>query len=127
VNGTIGIVTHLNSNSIRVQTVGGRSINVEQAEWTIEENGVVKAAIRQYPLKLAWAITVHKSQGMSLDHARIDLSKTFEYGQGYVAISRVRDMGGLCLEGINDHAFEMHPKVTEIDHEFRKMSESITV
>lgn len=127
VNGTIGVVEDLNDTYIRVRTVAGRSIEVTQAEWTIEENGVVKAAIRQYPLKLAWAITVHKSQGMSLDHARIDLSKTFEYGQGYVAISRVRDMAGLCLEGINDNAFEMHPKVTEIDQEFRKMSETITV
>ena len=127
VNGTIGTVIQLSNNFISVKTHGGKIIDVDQAEWTIEENGQVKASIIQYPLKLAWAITIHKSQGMSLDHARIDLSKTFEYGQGYVAISRVRDMKGLCIEGINEQAFAMHPKVTAIDQLFRSKSEEITV
>lgn len=68
-------------------------------------------------------ITVHKSQGMSLDEAIIDLSKCFEYGQGYVAISRVRSLSGLVLEGLNDKVFEMHPKVVAFDKELRTLSE----
>ena len=61
------------------------------------------------PLRLAWAITVHKSQGMSLDAAVIDLSRAFEYGQGYVALSRVRELVGLHLLGLNERALRVHP------------------
>lgn len=125
VNGTLGVIEYVKEDSIVVTTVEGRRINVEQADWEIEENNVVKAWIRQYPLKLAWAVTVHKSQGMSLDEARIDLGKAFEFGQGYVAVSRVRSLAGLRLEKVNVRAFEMHPRVLEMDQEFRKISESV--
>lgn len=121
VNGTLGTVVDYTSNGMPiVETKDGRIICVKYAEWSIEDT---KAWISQVPLRLAWAITVHKSQGMSLDEACIDLSKCFEYGQGYVALSRVRSLAGLCLDGINDHAFLMHPKVVEMDKEFRKLSE----
>ena len=73
------------------------------------------ARISQIPLRLAWAITVHKSQGMSLDAAVIDLSQAFEFGQGYVALSRVRSLAGLFLEGFNERALELHPKVAAAD------------
>lgn len=121
VNGTIGMVVDYASNGLPiVETRDGDMITVQYAEWSIEDT---KAWISQIPLRLAWAITVHKSQGMSLDSAAIDLSKCFEYGQGYVAISRVRSLEGLYLEGLNDNAFKMHPKVIEKDKEFRRLSE----
>lgn len=66
-------------------------------DWSIEENGKIKATILQIPLRLAWAITVHKSQGMTLDTAVMDLSDAFIRGQGYVALSRVRSLNGLIL------------------------------
>lgn len=119
VNGTLGTVVGFNSHGPIVETKDGRRIAVEDAEWALEDK---RAWIKQIPLRLAWAITVHKSQGMSLDSARIDLSKCFEYGQGYVAISRVRTLDGLYLEGINDMAFEMHPRIVEKDREFREQS-----
>jgi hypothetical protein len=75
------------------------------------------------PLRLAWAITVHKSQGMSLDAAVIDLGAAFEYGQGYVAISRVRTLAGLYLEGMSERALMLHPDVVKKDTEFRKRSD----
>jgi ATP-dependent DNA helicase PIF1 len=56
---------------------------------------------------------------MSLDSASIDLSKTFEFGQGYVALSRVRTLAGIHLIGINEKSFEMHPRVIEMDSKFR--------
>jgi ATP-dependent exoDNAse (exonuclease V) alpha subunit len=119
VNGTLGKVVELEERHIKVETKDGRTIDVDRATWEIDGG---KAEIHQYPLRLAWAITVHKSQGMSLDEARMDLSKCFEFGQGYVAISRVRTLAGLHIEGINDMAFEMHPEVVEADKLFRKQS-----
>lgn len=125
VNGTIGEVIAFEKGTgfPVVRTTGGDEIIPQREEWAIEESGQQKASVRQFPLRLAWAITVHKSQGMSLDTASIDLSKTFEYGQGYVAISRVRSLEGLHLKGLNKEVFAMHPKVVEMDKEFRKLSE----
>ena len=77
------------------------AITIEQASWTIEDDGKVLAEIQQYPLRLAWAITVHKSQGMSLDAAEVDLSQSFEPGMGYVlrpaiSVRRRRPMPMCC-------------------------------
>jgi ATP-dependent exoDNAse (exonuclease V) alpha subunit len=92
-----------------VLTHGGREIVAEPAEWSIEANEVAQARVVQVPLRLAWAITAHKSQGMSLDAAHVDLSGAFEYGQGYVALSRVRTLSGLTLAGFNERALAVHP------------------
>lgn len=120
VNGTQGIIVDFNYDDLPVViTRDGRKITPSYAEWSIEDT---KAVISQLPLRLAWAITVHKSQGMSLDAATVDLSKAFEYGQGYVAISRVRTLAGLHVHGLNDKALEMHPRVAKADKKFREMS-----
>ena len=92
-------------------------------DWAVEENGKIRAQITQVPLRLAWAITVHKSQGMSLDAAVMDLSQVFEYGQGYVALSRVRRLSGLYILGINEHALKVSPKILEKDIDFKKQSD----
>ena len=98
-------------------------INVLPASWRIEEEGKVKAEIGQYPLRLAWAITVHKSQGLSLDAALVDLSQSFEPGMGYVALSRVRSLDGLSLKGLNALALRVDDEVFSKDSEFRRQSE----
>ena len=123
VNGTLGVVADLNDYSIKVRTAGGKIIDVEQAKWMIEDGGKILAEITQYPLRLAWAITVHKSQGMSLDAAEIDLSKSFERGMGYVALSRLRSLGGLSLLGLNDMALRVSEEVLQFDRAFREQSE----
>ncbi len=124
VNGTLGTVVSFESGSNLpiVKTRSGRSIRVEAMDWTVEENGKVRGRITQLPLRLAWAITVHKSQGMSLDEAIMDLSDVFEYGQGYVALSRVRRLSGLHILGWNRRTFEVHPNVLEKDTDFRALS-----
>src|SRR3989344_3186897 len=91
-------------------------------DWNMENDGRILAKITQIPLRLAWAITVHKSQGMSLDCAIMDLRNVFEYGQGYVALSRVRRLSGLYLLGINDKALRVHPEVLKKDSDFRNAS-----
>lgn len=106
-----------------VETFSGRNVTAKMAGWTIDEDDIVKAQINQIPLRLAWAITVHKSQGMNLDTAEIDLSKCFVEGMGYVAISRLRTLSGLKLIGINDLAFCVNEKAVQMDKEFKKMSE----
>jgi hypothetical protein len=93
-------------------------------EWQMEEQGKVKASVTQYPLRLAYAMTVHKSQGMSMDAAIMDLSKAFEYGQGYVALSRVRRLSGVYLTGLNARALEVHPQILKKDKDFRAASEA---
>jgi ATP-dependent exoDNAse (exonuclease V) alpha subunit len=80
------------------------------------------AGISQMPLRLAWAITVHKSQGMNLDTAEIDLSRCFLEGMGYVALSRLRSLKGLKLVGINNLAFCVNPRALKVDKDFRKLS-----
>ena len=125
VNGTLGIVEQFDAETglPTVKTRAGRRIFAEPATWKIEENGKERASITQIPLRLAWAITVHKSQGMSLDEAVIDLSRAFEYGQGYVALSRVRALFGLHLLGLNERALRVHPAAVEKDAAFRAASE----
>ena len=123
VNGTLGVVKDFENGMPVVKTFSGNRIYVSTAEWTVEEDGKVLAKVEQLPLRLAWAITVHKSQGMSMDAAEIDLSKTFVAGQGYVAISRLRKLEGLILSGINDMAFETHPDVSRLDQYLLKESE----
>ena len=129
VNGTLGIVEDFDSytNYPIVKTRNGKMIKIEPMDWSVEENGKIKAKITQIPLRLAWAITVHKSQGMSMDAAMMDLSDVFEFGQGYVALSRVRRLSGLYLLGINDHALRVHPRILEKDADFRTSSEEVRV
>ena len=124
VNGTLGTVVGFNADSKYpiVETREGERIDVEPMEWTIAEGDAVLAKITQLPLRLAWALTIHKSQGVSLDAAVMDLSQTFEYGQGYVALSRVRTLAGVHLIGINARALEVHPVVLEKDQAFRTAS-----
>lgn len=104
----------------------GRRVKAEIEEWVIEdENGEILASYNQVPLCLAWAITIHKSQGMTLDAAEIDLSKTFELGQGYVALSRLKSLEGLQLLGMNDMSLQLDPLARGADRRFQALSEEV--
>ncbi len=126
VNGTLGEVERFNieGNPI-VRTKSGKSIEVIPMEWSIVDGNRTLAKITQHPLRLAWAMTVHKSQGMTLDQVLIDLSEAFEYGQGYVALSRVKTFAGLFLLGFNQRSLQVHPEILLMDETFRSQSETV--
>ena len=123
VNGTIGTVIDWDNDGFPIiQTLDRRVIYTEIASWKVEEDGATKAELIQLPIRLAWAITIHKSQGMSLDAAEIDLSKSFVPGMGYVALSRVRTLEGLTLKGMNNTALRINEQVLDLDESLRKYS-----
>lgn len=106
VNGTLGVVKDLEENKIIVETDENKIIEVSQSEWTNEKynnEGQLQTLgiLKQYPLLLAWGITVHKSQGMTLSEMHFDIGKgTFTHGQAYVALSRCKSIENLSLSKV---------------------------
>ncbi len=109
-----------------VRLYDGRNIMATPELWEIrnEENKKL-VGVEQVPLRLAWAITVHKSQGMTLDAAEVDLSQSFEPGQGYVALSRLKDLSGLKLLGLNKQALTMDSLSIKADRRFKELSAEV--
>ena len=106
-----------------VRLSDGRNILAEPELWSINnEKGTPVVKFEQVPLRLAWAITVHKSQGMTLEAAEIDLTKSFEAGQGYVALSRLQDLNGLKLLGLNETALKVDDLAYKADLRFAELS-----
>ena len=124
INGTLGVVDGFTDDGFPVvETKDRKRIKVFPEKWRIiEEDEEVKAEIRQLPLRLAWAITVHKSQGMTIDACEIDLRKSFEPGMGYVALSRAPSLKSIRLMGLNDLALRVNEEVVEMDKRFQKAS-----
>nr|WP_255723976.1 helix-turn-helix domain-containing protein [Terrimonas ginsenosidimutans] len=123
-NGKIGFVSRVEGEKIWVQCAEEEEIEVKKDKWDnirysvnpsnrlLEEETL--GSFSQYPLRLAWAITVHKSQGLTFERAIIDVGKAFAPGQVYVALSRCTDLDGLVLKSrINSSSLRNDPRISE--------------
>ena len=128
VNGSIGTVRGFAPESKGgwpiVEFENGNIVTMKQASWEMMDGETVLASVKQVPLRCAWAITIHKSQGMTLDRAVMDLRRTFAPGMGYVALSRVENLDGLYLGGINNRAFLVSPDAVMLDSILRRRSDA---
>jgi ATP-dependent DNA helicase PIF1 len=117
VNGSLGTVIDFEASTEYpvVEFKNGKVVTMMPDTWELRDGDKKRASISQIPLRLAWAITVHKSQGMTLDAARIDLRKAFVEGMGYVALSRVKNLRNLYLTGINQMALQISQDAQNID------------
>jgi len=124
-NGSLGKVVSL-EGGLPVVDFHGVEVIVSPDTWEVSNEGVTLGSVTQIPLRLAYAITVHKSQGMTLDAAEIDLAEAFVPGQGYVALSRVVSLDGLYIKGANKMAFQMSDEARMIDKVLQKSSKEKT-
>lgn len=132
VNGTQGVIIRFDQNNERtppftpiVETIDGDIIAADPYAWQLLEGEQVIAEVKQIPLRLAWAITIHKSQGMTLNEAKVDLGRCFEAGQGFVALSRLKDIEGLHIENIGMQALVLNPLAIKANSRFMQLSEDI--
>ena len=126
VNGSLGTVRGFAQENKGgwpiVEFENGNIVTMKQATWEMMDGDTVLASVFQVPLRCAWGITIHKSQGMTLDRAVMDLKRTFAPGMGYVALSRVESLGGLYLAGVNEHMFLVSPDAVVLDGDLREAS-----
>ena len=109
-NGSRGIVIDFLQDLPLVKFLNGEERIIDMEIWEVVENDKPILSAKQIPLKIAYAISIHRAQGYSLDFAEVDLSNIFEYGQAYVALSRVKSLQGLSIIGIDYENICAHPK-----------------
>lgn len=112
VNGSLGVVTRISAEGLTIDLMIGSTIWVEPIETPLlNDSGTPIASAIHFPVCLAWATTIHKSQGCTLDKVYIDLRNLWEYGQAYVALSRARNAEGLFLKGWDRGSIKSDPVV----------------
>lgn len=120
INGSCGVVKEIENNGITVEFDNGETEKIEKHNFEFYNNDVLVAVRKQFPLRLAYGITIHKSQGMSLDKLVVDCSRIFEKGQLYVALSRIRTLNGLYLHNFNPQKVMVDEKVVDFYNQLTK-------
>lgn len=119
-NGSRGVVIGFSNGFPKVQFENKLKFVIKPEKWEIKERGKTIAAFSQIPLMLAWALTIHKCQGMTVDKAIMDLSSAFECGQAYVSLSRVRSLNGLCLEEFSKESIFANKTAIKFYEQFKR-------
>ncbi len=124
VNGSLGVIESFEplTDYPVVRLLSGRVVTLTPESWELRDGDKKRAGLIQIPLRLAWAITIHKSQGMTLDAATIDLRRAFVEGMGYVALSRVKSLNNLNLLGFNRMALKVSPRALQIEQHLQERS-----
>lgn len=113
INGSCGIIKRFNESTVTIKFDNGIEADIPRHKFEYYYHDKVYAERTQFPLKLAYGITIHKSQGMTLDKLVVDCSKIFEKGQAYVAMSRVKTLDGLYLKSFSPDKVMVEDKVAE--------------
>jgi hypothetical protein len=113
INGSCGVVKDIDDDEVVVAFDNGYTASVESHSFEFYNNEVLIGARKQFPLRLAYGITIHKSQGMSLDKLVVDCSRIFERGQAYVALSRIKTLEGLYLHNFTPSKVMVDEKVVD--------------
>ncbi len=114
VNGTTGYIRSLSSDELEVELENGRNITLEKSTFSmLDAEGQVVAGVTNFPISLAYAITIHKAQGLTLSHLYVDLHGLWEPGHAYVAISRSNSSQGLHIMRWSPDSFKADPKVAQ--------------
>lgn len=124
-NGSRGVVTGFDTNQFPiVKFKKGITTTVEPVKWTVKGGAGTSITREQLPLKLAWAMSIHKSQGLTLDAVEVSLGKVFECGQAYVALSRASSLEGLRVLDFKSSAVRADPQVLEFYRQIRRQDRS---
>ena len=123
VNGSRGVVIDFTEDGLPVVAFKNQTRSIDFHSWEVKDGKTLLATIFQLPLRLAYAITAHKSQGATLDSAMINLSGVFEYGQAYVALSRVRSLDALWIYNVVKTSFRAHPEALSFYEPLEKPQE----
>lgn len=114
VNGTLAFVREMRESEIHLELMNGRNVSLEKASFSLlDGEGRVTASVTNFPLTLAYASTIHKSQGMTVDRVHVDLSRLWEPGQAYVALSRVRNPEDLSLSSWSKSSIQCDSNVKD--------------
>lgn len=122
VNGTLGTIQKLKDQEIVIELLSKKTITLKPHTFSVlDAEGEPVATATNFPLNLAWACTIHKAQGATLDRVHADLRGVWEHGQAYVALSRVRSMNDLTLEGLSPRGFKVDPSVQSFYSQLRSI------
>lgn len=111
-NGSVGTLENFTAQGMQILLKTGETVKVERATFTLlDAEGKKIAEATNFPLQLAWASTIHKAQGLTLDEVCVDISQIWEPGQAYVALSRVRKSHGLGISGWSAEGIKIDPDV----------------